>query len=283
MSGREHGSDGWQLADSGPEAYERYLVPALFAPWADLLVEYADLHPGERVLDVGCGTGIVARRAASQVRDDGVVVGLDINEAMLDVARETSSEVRPAIEWRLGDATDVPFGDESFDVVFCQQALQFVPDPAAALREMHRVLSPGGRLVVGVLRSLEFNHPYVVLADALATHVSEEAAETMRSPFPDWGATAIRALIEDADFRAVTILIDIRSLRYPSAEEFLRREAASSPLAGHLAEATSSVRSAIIEDLETELEEYTDDRGIVFPIETYVAIARREPRETAPR
>lgn len=275
MSDRKHGSDGWQLADTGPQAYERYLVPALFAPWADLLVEYADLHSDEHVLDVGCGTGIVARRAASQVRDDGVVVGLDLNEGMLDVARETSSEIHPAIEWRLGDATDLPFDDESFDAVFCQQALQFVPDPEAALREMRRALSPGGRLVMGVLRSLEFNHPYVVLADALEKHVSDEAAEMMRSPFPDWDATALRALIEDAGFQTVTILIDIRSLRYPSAEEFLRREAASSPLAGHLESASSSVRGAVIEDLETGLRDYTDDQGVVFPIETYVTVTRR--------
>lgn len=128
---------------------------------------------------------------------------------------------------------------------------------------------------MGVLRSLEFNHPYVVLADAIEKHVSEEAAGVMRSPFPDWDATALRALIDDACFQTVTILIDIRSLRYPSAEEFLRREAASSPLAGHPDEASSGVRSAVHEDLKTDLREYADDHGVVFPIETFVVIARR--------
>lgn len=269
-------SDGWQLEDSAPEAYERYLVPELFAPWADHLLEHADLQPGDRVLDVGCGTGIVARRAAPKVGDDGVVIGVDLNDAMLDVARATSQEGHPAIEWRQGDATELPFDDEAFDVVFCQQVLQFVPDPRAALREIHRVLAPGGRLVMGVLRSLEFNHPYVVLADALETHVSEEAAKMMRSPFPDWDAAALRALVEEAGFDEVTVTIDVRSLRYPSAEEFLRREAASSPLAGPLGSVSSSVRRALIEELNERLVAHTDDHGVVFPIETFVAVARRE-------
>lgn len=275
MSDRESGNGGWQLAESGPEAYERYLVPELFGPWAEHLLESANLQPGDRVLDVGCGTGIVARRSAPRVGTDGRVVGLDLNDGMLDVARETSSDIRPAIEWRRGDATDLPYADGSFDVVFCQQTLQFVSDPETALREMHRVLEPGGRLVMGVLRSLEFNHPYVVLAGALEAQLGDDAAEIMRSPFPAWVASDLRALVEAAGFENVRITIDIRSLRYPSTEEFLRREAASSPLADHLGAASSSDVSAILDELDAELTAYTDDDGLVFPIETHVVVARR--------
>lgn len=276
MSDRDSKSDGWQLGDSGPEAYERYLVPELFAPWAERLVERADLRPNDRVLDVGCGTGIVARRAARRIGDDGSVVGIDLNKGMLDVARATSSERQPAIEWRQGDATDLHFAEGSFDVVFCQQVLQFVPEPKAALREMHRVLAPGGRLVMGVLRSLESNHAYAVLADSLAEHVSDEAAAMMRSPFPVWDATDLRSLVQEAGFLEVVITFDIRSLRYPSAEEFLRREAASSPLAGPLGSMSPSVRTALLADLESGLETYTDDRGVVFPIETHLVVGHRQ-------
>lgn len=275
MPDQGHQSGGWQLEESGPEAYERYLVPELFAPWADQLVERSGLRPGDRVLDVGCGTGIVARRAAPQVGYDGDVVGLDLSEGMLEVAKSTSTEIRPPIEWRQGDATELPFDEEAFDVVFCQQVLQFIPDPGAALREMCRVLAPGGRLVMGVLRSLEVNRAYVVLADALEAHVGDEAAGIMRSPFSAWDASDLRTLIQEAGFQEVTITIDIRSLRYPSVDEFLRREAASSPLAGPFGSVSSSVRSALLSDLEGALKVHTDDHGVVFPIETYVAIARR--------
>lgn len=274
MSNQGDTTGGWQLEDSGPRAYERYLVPEIFAPWADHLVEHANLQPGDSVLDVGCGTGIVARRAALQVGSDGTVVGVDVNEGMLAVARSTSADL-PGIEWRQGDATDLPFVEGAFDVVFCQQVLQFVPAPGAALREMYRVLTPDGRLAMGVLRSLAFNHTYAVLADTLAAHVGDDAAQMMRSPFPEWDDSDLRALIQDAGFQDVTITNHISSVRYPSTEEFLRREAASSPLAGPLGSVSSDVRTALLADLGEALEPYTDDHGVVFPIETYVAVARR--------
>jgi ubiquinone/menaquinone biosynthesis C-methylase UbiE len=273
MSDQRPRSDGWQLDDSAPEAYERYLVPDLFTPWADDLVNRMALQPGERVLDVGCGTGIVARRAAQQVGDDGEVVGIDLNEGMLDVARRSSAETDASIDWRRADATELPFDDGSFDAVLCQQVLQFIPHPDDALREMHRVLRPVGHLGVGVLRSLAFNPAYTVLVEALAAHVSDEAAGMMRSPFPAWDTSDLRTLVLESGFREVTISIEISSLRYPSVDEFLRREAASSPLSGPLESIDSDVIEALLADLETALEAYVDDHGIVFPLETHIAVA----------
>ena len=174
----------WQLDEGSAEAYERYLVPLLFAPGADYMIELATPGPGERVLDVACGTGIVARRAAPRVGSGGKVVGLDLNEAMLGMASKMSSGVRPEIEWRQGDATSMPLPDGAFDVVLCQQGLQFFPDRPAAVSEMHRVLRPNGRLALSVLRSVEHNPGYRLLADALERHVGPEAGAMMRSPFP---------------------------------------------------------------------------------------------------
>src|SRR5215211_6048459 len=223
---------GWQLEEGSAEAYERYLVPLLFAPGAEYLIELASLGPEERLLDVACGTGIVARRAARRVGADGKVVGLDINEGMLEVARKASSDVRPAIEWHQGDATDMPLPDRAFDVVFCQQGLQFFPDRSAALGEMHRVLVQNGRLVLSILRSIEHNPGYRLLAEALERHVGLDAGAMMRSPFTSLSADELRALITGAGFRDVRIFLGVGPVRYPSVEEFLRWEGASSPLAG---------------------------------------------------
>ncbi|WP_458206832.1 methyltransferase domain-containing protein [Haladaptatus sp. NG-SE-30] len=268
-------SDGWQLGGNSAESYERYLVPRMFAPWADELVERAGLEPGNRALDVGCGTGIVARRAARRVGPDGSVIGLDPNEAMLEVAKTISSGEGTVVEWREGDAVDLPFSDETFDAVFCQQVLQFVPNPSTALQKMHRVLVPDGRLAVSVWRPIEFNHSYVVMADALERHIGDEAAAMMRSPFPSWGMNELRDLVSDAGFHDVSITIGIEPMRYPSPEEFVRREAASSPLAGPLGGLERDVREALVRDVEETLREYTDDDGIIFPMEAHVVVARR--------
>lgn len=273
MTDRADRTDGWQLENSGPEAYERYLVPEMFTPWADALVERAELVGDEHVLDVGCGTGIVARRVAPRL-DGGRVVGIDVNEGMLAVAASAGQEAGPAIEWQRGDATDLPFPDGSFDTVLCQQVLQFVGEPGAALAEAHRVLRAGGRLVTSVWRPVSFNPAYVVMADVLERHAGGAASAMMRSPFPPWTVSELRTLLQDAGFREVTVTIEVGGMRYPSVEAFLQREAASSPLADELGSLDPGVREALTTDLREGLAEYIDDQGVSFPMESYVAVAR---------
>jgi SAM-dependent methyltransferase len=268
-------TEGWQLETNSAEAYERYLVPAMMARWAALLVDAAGPEASARVLDVGCGTGIVARTAATRVGASGRVAGVDLNEGMLAVARAASSAIRPPIEWRHGSATALPFPDQSFDVVLSQQMLQFASDPTAALREMHRVLVPGGRAAVLVCRPIAHSPDYVVMAEALGRHAGHEAEAMMRSPFPAWSANDLRALVSGSGFPAVKVRIDAGSVRYPSAEEFLRREAASSPLAGPIGTLSATARGALIRELEMALRDRLDDEGIVLPLEAYLVLAHR--------
>lgn len=268
-------NEGWQLAGNSADAYERYLVPALFVPWADHLIAFAGLRPGERVLDVACGTGIVARRAAPHVGAKGSVVGLDINDDMLAVARRASAGVQPAIEWRRGDATALPFEDGSFDVVFCEQAIQFFSDKKAALHEMRRVTAAGGRLAASVCRPIEFSPAYPLLADALARHAGAPAGAMMRSPFSTWTLDDVRGLFTAAGLRDVRVRIDVAPVRYPSAEEFLRQEAASSPLAGPIGALGEHARQELIREAARALRPHTDDEGVSFPIESYFVLARR--------
>src|SRR5262245_65586750 len=131
------------------------MVPALFAPWASHLIRIADPKPGERVLDAGCGTGIVARQVAARVGAKGSVTGLDLSPHMLAVARETAAREGRTVEWREGQAEKLPFPVGSFDLVLCQFALMFFADRAAALAEMRRVLSAGGRAAVSVWQGLD--------------------------------------------------------------------------------------------------------------------------------
>src|SRR5436853_314651 len=130
----------WQLDGSAPELYQKYLVPAITQKWAEDLVSRAQPCAGEHVLDIACGTGVVARLAAARMVR-GHVTGLDLNKGMLAVAHAVPSEGAP-IDWIEGSALDLPFPGESFDLVLCQLGVQFFPDRRLALREMRRVLSP---------------------------------------------------------------------------------------------------------------------------------------------
>ena len=139
-----------QVRGNAAEAYERYLVPTMFTPWAHDLIGRAGLQSGERVLDVACGTGIVARLAAEAVGSSGQVVGVDLNAGRLEIVRAQTPTSGARVEWREGDVKALPYNDAAFDVLFCQQAFQFFPDKAQALREMYRGLTPGRRLVLSV-------------------------------------------------------------------------------------------------------------------------------------
>ena len=127
---------------SPAEVYEEFFVPALFQQWGSVVADAAGIGPGQRVLDVACGTGVLACVAADRVGLGEMVVGLDPNEEMLAVARRKSAR----IEWRDGQAESLPFPNESFDAVVSQFGFMFFQDQRAALREMMRVLQPGGRL-----------------------------------------------------------------------------------------------------------------------------------------
>src|ERR1044071_8993676 len=142
--------EDWQLQGGAAELYQRHLVPAITALWAADLVGRAGLRPGQRVLDVACGTGVVARAAAGQVGRAGRVAGLDINPGMLAVARSLPDGPGPGIGWLQASALALPFPDAAYDVVLCQLGLQFFPDRRAALAEIRRVLVPGGRIGLNV-------------------------------------------------------------------------------------------------------------------------------------
>lgn len=271
---REQGSlSGWQLDQDSAGAYERYLVPRFFRRWAERLVAFAGVAPGDRVLDAGCGTGIVARTAAQAVDAPGWVTGLDLNEGMLAEARRQDAEGR--VEWTVGGVERMPFEDGAFDVVLCQQVLQFLPDRAEALAELHRVCGPGGRVALAVLRALDFNHSYERLAHALDRHAGSDAGDMMRSPFAGPDAATLRAELAAAGFRDSAVRHDLLDVRYPDPAEFLRQEAASSPLAGPLGEMDGASTEVLLRDLDEVLAPYVDDEGVAFPMETYLVRAYR--------
>ena len=255
-----------------PASYERFFVPAIGAPLAADLIRLAALCPGERVLDVACGTGVVARLASQQVGDTGTVAGLDVNPGMLAVAHSATPPGIP-IEWHEASAEAMPFLDASFDVVLCQMGIQFMPDKQAALREMRRVLVRGGRLILNVPGPTP--QLFTIMGETLARHIGAEAAGFVDHVFSLHDTAEIQDLVRGAGFHDVSVESDTKSLRLPAPEEFLWQYVHSTPLAGAVAQADDERRDSLERDVVARWQEFVEDGALVLQVRIVVATARK--------
>lgn len=182
------------------EAYERYIVRNLFLPWTQDLISRAQPLTATRVLDLACGTGIVCRTLAAQAKREMHLVGLDISPSMLAKAEALADEMDIPVQWHEACATCMPFPDGFFDLVLCQQGLQFFPSPHTALREVRRILKPGGLAVFSVWGPLAENPFYGTIDALVSRHLSEGA---LALPFSLSDLDGLRQLAVAADLRVI--------------------------------------------------------------------------------
>ncbi len=262
---------GKAYGGSAPENYQRYFVPVIGGPFAEDLIAKAALGPGERALDVACGTGVVARLAAERLGPSGTVAALDLNPAMLSVARSVPA-TGAAIRWYETSAESIPLPDDAFDAVFCQLGLQFVADKSAALREMHRVLAPGGRLLVSTPPPNAF---FNVLDEAMTRHVGSEAGAFVRMVFSLDDPVIIERLFRDAGFADVNVRSYAKDLRLPEAREFLWQYVHCTPLTGMLASLDAERIAALERDVVNGWASWSDGDGMTYEQGMNVAEARK--------
>jgi ubiquinone/menaquinone biosynthesis C-methylase UbiE len=250
---------GEGYSPNAAENYERYFVPAVGAPVAADLVETAAIQPVERVVDVACGTGIVARLARERVGSEGTVVGLDPNPAMLAVARQAAPP-GPPIDWYEAPAEAIPLPDESFDVALCGMGLQFFSDKEAGLREIQRVLVGGGRLVA----NLPGPTPSALeaMAESLAEHISPDVAGFVHLVFSLHDPYELRRLTTEAGFSEVHVRSSPKHLELPSPEDFLWQYVHSTPLAAVLSEVDDQRRAALTRDYATRCQGLVKNGGL---------------------
>ncbi|HSM59813.1 MAG TPA: methyltransferase domain-containing protein [Longimicrobiales bacterium] len=264
---RDHVSEA---ALAGARAYEALHVPALFQEWVEPVLEAARVQRGQAVLDVACGTGVLARGARERVGPSGSVIGVDPDPGMLGVA----SEIDASIDWRRGVAEALPLEDGSVDAVVSQFGMMFFRDREGAAAEMLRVLRPGGRMSVAVWDALENQPAYateVALLDELA---GKEAGDALRAPFVLGDAAQLLAVFEEAGFEDVQVESRTGVGRFPDIRTLVSADLRGwLPVMGvHLAEDTIE---RVLEAADREMAHLVSDGKVVFDSPAHVVSGRR--------
>jgi ubiquinone/menaquinone biosynthesis C-methylase UbiE len=226
-------ADRGQVNRTAADIYEEFFLPALFQEWTERVADAAQIQAGDRVLDVACGTGVLARTVAARVSPPGSVIGLDVNQGMLAVAAQKA----PHIDWRHGKAEALPFDTSSFDAVVSQFGLMFFEDREAAIGEMARVLRPGGRVALAVWDSLDNTPGYAAMVELLHNLFGESAARGLRAPYNMGDKAALRALFASAGFTDAQVVTHRGTARYPSIKSWVHTDVYGWTLADMLNEA----------------------------------------------
>lgn len=269
-------ASGMQEKPTPAEMYEEFLVPGIHARWTPIFLELAAPKRGERVLDVACGTGVVTRNVAAKIGADGELVAVDENPDMLAVAQKHTLPDDIRVEWVECDAHDLPFPDGSFELVLCQQALQFFDDPAMAVQELERVLTDGGRAVVSVWEGLDSHPLYAALLKSEARYL-EKPIEEIATPFMMGDADDLRELFDEAGFARVDVVQESHEVRFPSPDRFveltLLAAAAIIPPSEMDEEARGEMIRSISREVQPELQKAIQGDVVAFPMHANIAVA----------
>jgi ubiquinone/menaquinone biosynthesis C-methylase UbiE len=269
-------TSAWPLNGTAPEAYERYIVPAWMGAWTKTLIDSARVGPGDQVLDVACGTGIVARQSARLVGENGNVSGLDADQNMLLTAKSIADcEGLSTIEWHHGDAVGIPVETGKYSAVLCQQGLQFFSDRQQALKEIHRILIPGGRLALSIWRSIDRCPFLAILADVLGNYIGTEYTAAFYSSCSLSDREELRSLLSAAGFQDINIRLEVQVSRFPSVEEFIPGYISVFPFVQQIKEMSPDNQKKLLNDIKDSLQVFLDDNGLAAPMESHIVTATK--------
>ncbi|HEX9681967.1 MAG TPA: methyltransferase domain-containing protein [Acidimicrobiales bacterium] len=247
---------------SAAESYERYFVPTIPAPLAADLLGLAELDVADRIVDIACGTGIVARLAAAQLGAGAQITGVDFAPDMLEHAAALATASGTPIDWKEGNAEKLPFDDDSFDVALSQLGLTFVDDKAAAVSEMRRVLVPGGRLTLNVAGAIQPLN--VLFGEALATHINPDLAGFTNVVFSMHDPAQLEGLLSDAGFSEISVRVIDKTFRLPAPADFLWQYINATPLGAFVSQAPPEAHEALERDAVKKWQPFVDGDGMVY-------------------
>ena len=263
----------WHLSPDAAQLYQEVLVPVMFAPWGRDLLALAAPAPGERVLDVACGTGLLARLAAEAIGNRGAVTALDLNPAMLRVACAQPATDGARIEFLEGNVEAMTLPDARFDLLLCQQGIQYFPSRPRALAEMLRVLAPGGRALVSLWQG---DTAYTrALADALEATMDRKVGNSMRRVLSCPTTAQVAQEMRAAGFRDIAVHARTLLREIPDLGTFVFRHLAATPHADAITRLDEEKRRRILEQMLAALAPFRHDKGVRYPETTSVLVGWR--------
>jgi SAM-dependent methyltransferase len=259
---------------TGPAAenYQRYFVPAIATPVSKDLLTAADLHIGERVLDVACGTGLITRLAAERVGATGAVTGIDVAPGMIDVAKSVPAPTGALIDWRVADAASMPLPDASVDVVLCQMGLMFMENRTAVIGEIRRVLVPSGRVAINTPGRIQ--PLFETMERALIDHIGPDLGGFVSAVFSMHDPAAVAALLREGGLRDVRSRVVTATLRLPPPEEFLWQYISLTPMAAFIQQAPDQAKVAMEQQFVDGVQTLVVDDATVVEQPMVIATAR---------
>lgn len=245
-----------QFAGTIPAAYDRYLGPMFFEPYAEDLAGRLRVGENSSVLELACGTGIVTRKLRDRLPASAKLIATDLNEPMF---RHAAAKFRKdeAVEWRQADACALPFGDQLFDAVVCEFGIMFVPDKALCAREARRVLKSGGVFLFNVWDSLSENPVGRIAHETIAGFFEKDPPTFYQVPYGYYDKDEIQRTLEAAGFREIRMEVVSKTSAPTDARDAATGLVQGSPMAVAITERDASlfpvITDAVTEALKKEL------------------------------
>jgi ubiquinone/menaquinone biosynthesis C-methylase UbiE len=259
------GEEKPSISTEASKVYEEFFVPALLAEWAPVMAKAVEMKYGERILDVACGTGVLARYMKKNYNAD--VTGVDISKEMLSVASEKTRD----IQWVESPAESLPFENDSFDAVTCQFGLMFFNNREGALQEMNRVLKPGRKVSVSVWDTIENSPGYLTLYELLRQEFGDDVSGQLLHPFALGDKALLKEIFRTVGFKSFEIETKKRSAIFPSVRSWIHTEIRGWVFSDMI---NDEQLYEFTEKAEKEVKRYADESGKVrFDIQAHIITA----------